>query len=100
MAATYELPTAAQRQARHAGLYRSRLALTSAALGHRAGHLRYDQIVVIRFGRSWGVEWTGQRQWQAGCRQIKCPAALSMCDGAWRFSEPTSAGRKWAPLME
>jgi hypothetical protein len=52
--------------------YRSRLALTSAALGHRAGHLRYDQIVVIRFGRSWG-------------RQIKRPAALSMCDGAWRF---------------
>jgi hypothetical protein len=57
--------------------YRSRLALTSAALGHRAGPLRYDQIVVIRFGRSWGVEWTGQRQWQAGCRQIKRPAALS-----------------------
>ena len=77
MAATYELPTAAQRQAR-----------------------RYDQIVVIRFERSWGVEWTGQRQWQAGCRQIKRPAALSMCDGAWRFSEPTSAGRKWARLME
>jgi hypothetical protein len=57
MAATYELPPAARRQARRAGLvtYRSRLALTSAALGHRAGHLRYDQIVVIRFGRSWGL---------------------------------------------
>jgi len=32
--------------------------------------------------------------------KLKSPAALSMCDGAWRFYEPTSAGRKWAQLLQ